>query len=230
MKRALSTVLLAVSIMLSGCEGAQFGAREAGALGGAGLGAGLGAIIGHKVGATGAGIAIGSGTGALAGALVGQSVDQQHARIDATDRSLAEQEALIAENRQLIAELRGFGVDVSDTDRGIVVNLPDVFFEFDKATLTAEARRSARNIAQVVRRVEGRRILIEGHTDSVGSAEYNQGLSEERARSVAAELVSNGVRRGNVFTRGLGLSDPVASNDTPAGRARNRRVEVIIEN
>jgi OOP family OmpA-OmpF porin len=73
-------------------------------------------------------------------------------------------------------------------------------------------------------------VAIEGHTDSIGTVEYNQRLSEDRAHSVAAQLVREGISRGRMSTRGFGEAKPIASNKTEAGRTRNRRVEVIIEN
>lgn len=228
MTRALC-FLLSV-IMLIGCENAQFGAREKGALGGAALGAGLGAIVGNQVGDPGAGIAIGSAFGALSGGLLGHQIDDTNRALDETERRLAERERELEENRRLLDELRRRGSDVRATDRGVVVNLPDVLFEFDSARLTSDARRTTRQIAEVLRAVPDRRVAVEGHTDSVGTISYNQRLSEARARAVADELISAGVSRRAVSVRGFGESDPIASNRTEAGRQRNRRVEVVIEN
>ena len=229
MRKAIIVVACG-AVVLGGCESGQFKAREAGALSGAALGAGLGAIIGNQTGSTGAGIAIGSAIGGLSGGLIGNSIDSTNARIDDTDRRLSEQDRQIAENKRLIAELRSQGADARITDRGVVVNLPDVLFEFDSARLTAGAGRTARQIARVVGEQKGRHIAVEGHTDSLGTAAYNQRLSEARARSVADELVVNGIPRGRIATRGFGESRPIASNNSSDGRQRNRRVEVIIEN
>ena len=82
----------------------------------------------------------------------------------------------------------------------------------------------------MVRQHGERKILVEGHTDSVGTVNYNLRLSENRARSVADQLVNSGVPRRSVSTRGFGEGDPIASNRAESGRKRNRRVEVIIEN
>lgn len=213
-----------------GCENAQFGAREKGALGGAALGAGLGAIVGNQAGNTGAGIAIGSGFGALAGGLIGNEIQKGDDRLAENDRRLSERDRELAENRRIIDELRSRGTDARLTDRGVVVNLPDVLFAFDSARLTREAERTARQIAEVVSQTPARRISVEGHTDSIGTIAYNRKLSEDRARSVAGELVRNGVSRNRLYVRGLGESEPVASNSTASGRQRNRRVEVILEN
>jgi outer membrane protein OmpA-like peptidoglycan-associated protein len=108
--------------------------------------------------------------------------------------------------------------------------LPDVLFEFDSARLTRGARGTVGEIADVLRAHPERLISVEGHTDSSGTVEYNSRLSEQRARSVASELSMDGVSRRNIRVRGFGESQPVSSNRTEAGRSRNRRVEVVIEN
>ena len=218
------------TVLLVGCEGQSIRGREAGAVGGGALGAGLGAIIGHATGNTGAGIAIGAGLGTITGGVLGNESDRQADRSAAQSRQLDEQQRQIEENKRLLEELRRAGTDVKATDRGVVVNLPDVLFEFNSAILSQGYRDTSREIARVLSGIEGRAISIEGHTDSLGTAEYNQRLSEARARSVAAELVQNGVARRNLTVRGKGEGDPVASNNTESGRQRNRRVEVIIEN
>lgn len=218
------------AVCLAACEAQPIKRREAGALGGAALGAGLGAIIGNQTGHTGGGIAIGSAIGALSGAIIGNEIDNENERLDNADRRLREQERELGENRRLIEELRARGTDVRSTERGVVVNLPDVLFEFDSARLTPEAESTAAQIADVLRNHGDRHVAVEGHTDSVGTIGYNQRLSEERARAVANELTRSGLPRRRISTRGFGESDPIASNRTDSGRSRNRRVEVIIEN
>lgn len=217
-------------VVLAGCEGAQFRSREAGALSGAALGAGLGAIIGNQTGSTGAGIAIGSAIGGLSGGLIGHSLDATDDQIAETDRRLSEQDRQIAENKRLIAELRARGADARVTDRGVVVNLPDVLFEFDSSRLTADASRTVREIAAVLREQGRRHISVEGHTDSLGTVAYNERLSAARAQAVADRLIASGVPRSGLVARGYGESRPIASNSSPEGRQRNRRVEVIVEN
>lgn len=221
--------LLAVACTL-GCEGQRVGAREKGALTGGALGAGLGAIVGNQFGSPGAGVAIGAGFGALTGGLIGNEIDNQDAALAERDERLRSQEAQLEENRRLISALRGRGVDVRSTDRGVVINLPDVLFEFNQSRLTSAARRTVREIGEIAQTSGDRRIAVEGHTDSIGSIAYNKRLSVDRARAVADELVAEGVSGRRILIRGLGESEPVASNATDAGRARNRRVEVIIEN
>jgi outer membrane protein OmpA-like peptidoglycan-associated protein len=85
-------------------------------------------------------------------------------------------------------------------------------------------------LAAFLKEYEDRSVLIEGHTDNVGSDEYNQGLSEQRAAAVQSYLVGQGIAPNRITTSGLGESRPIASNDSPTGRQQNRRVEVIISN
>lgn len=229
-RAVILTVLLLFAGLLAGCEGERLGAREKGALAGGALGAGLGAIVGNQFGSPGAGVAIGAGFGALTGGLIGNEIQGQEAALSERDARLSAQERQLEENRRLIAALRGKGADVRATDRGVVVNLPDVLFEFNSARLTGDSLRTIREIADVAHTAADRRISVEGHTDSIGSIAYNKRLSVDRARSVADELVASGVPSRGLLVRGLGESEPIASNATAAGRARNRRVEVIIEN
>jgi len=228
----MSRLLLIVmfSLFFIGCENAQFRGREKGALAGGALGAGLGAIIGHKTGETGAGIAIGTALGALTGGALGNQADNEEDRANELDRKLSEQQRELEENRRILEELRGRGADVRSTERGIVVNLPDVLFNFDRSDLTGRAQLVIEDIVRVLRDIPERRISVEGHTDSVGTAEYNQQLSQARARSVSDQLIFSGLSRSRISTRGFGEMSPIASNQDAAGRARNRRVEVIIEN
>lgn len=224
---------LIVSIVLGtliGCADYKLGATEKGAIGGTALGAGLGAIIGNQTGNAGPGIAIGSAAGAIIGGGLGYGIDKKDEELDRIDGRLATQEEQLAENRRILNELRSRGADARETDRGIVVVLRDIYFDFNSARLTGEARQTSRQISEVLLDVGGRGISVEGHTDSIGTMSYNQKLSESRARSVADELVASGVSRRRIDVRGFGESDPVASNSSESGRAKNRRVEVIIEN
>lgn len=229
--RIRSALLIVLFIIATGCENQQFGAREKGALGGAALGAGLGAIVGNQVGNAGAGVAIGSAFGALSGALIGNEMDNQQAALDERQRKLDAQDREIAENKRLLAELRSKGVDARATDRGIVINLPDVLFAFDSSELTRSAENTVSDIAKALEnQASGRVIAIEGHTDSMGTVSYNQRLSENRAKSVARQLSQEGIPRNKMVVRGYGKSRPIASNNSDSGRQRNRRVEVVVEN
>jgi outer membrane protein OmpA-like peptidoglycan-associated protein len=223
-------VFIAIVAFLFACENTRLGYREKGALGGAAVGAGLGAIIGNQTGHPGAGVAIGGALGALSGGLIGNELDNQEEYLDKADAKLSAQEREILENKKILNELRARGADVRRTPRGIVVNLPDVLFEFDSARLTSDARHTAREIADVVRQYSNRNIAVEGHTDSIGTDSYNLRLSENRAHAVANELIRNGVSKRRVSVHGFGERQPITSNLSEAGRRRNRRVEVIIEN
>lgn len=223
----LSTMTVSGNI---GCSSSSLGATEYGTLGGAAAGAGLGAIIGHQSGNAGVGVAIGSAAGALGGALLGSQIHRQDEAIGERQRRIDQQEQMIAENARLIQELRQRGIDVRDSERGVVVNLPDVLFESGRSELTVPARETVLEIANVLQRAPLRQLLVEGHTDSVGTIEYNYRLSDSRARAVAKALKANGIPRQNISTKALGETTPIATNRSEQGRRRNRRVEVIITN
>jgi outer membrane protein OmpA-like peptidoglycan-associated protein len=131
--------------------------------------------------------------------------------------------------RQLEAEIAQMKeLESRETPRGLVLSMPGVLFEVDKADLKPGAERTLNKLAEVLRNNPERTINIEGFTDSTGSDEYNRQLSERRAWAVRDALVSRGVNPERVQTRGYGENYPVASNETPAGRQMNRRVEIII--
>lgn len=201
-----------------------------GGLTGGGIGAGLGAIIGNQTGHPGAGTAIGGAIGAVSGALVGNALDASANANEANQQQIDRNEAQIRENQRLIDELRRRGVDVHETKRGVVMNLPDVLFEFNKYDLTPEARHMVGEIANTLSTIKDRTIAVEGHTDSVGTVTYNKELSVHRAQTVARALEDNGLSHGQMTVHGYGEGRPVATNNTADGRARNRRVEVIVEN
>jgi len=220
-------------------SGVPFGLSKsaAGAIMGGLLGAGSGAIIGSHKGKAGQGAAIGAGLGAVGGYLTGRQLEQQDHVLGSQQQVLEQQRQEIARNRALIEELKRRKLDVRETDRGVVVNLPDVLFEFNSDRLTAEARDKVAHIATALNdQAKGRRVSVEGHADAIGSEAYNIALSEHRAKSVARELGYDGVRESQLTTHGYGEKYPVAPNtnadgsDNAAGRAKNRRVEVVIEN
>jgi OmpA-OmpF porin, OOP family len=115
------------------------------------------------------------------------------------------------------------------TERGLVVTLGDVLFDVGQATLRPGAVQQVNRLAMALVRHPDRRVNVEGHTDSVGSAEFNERLSQRRAETVRSALISAGVQPERITAIGLGESLPVASNDNTAGRQQNRRVEVIIQ-
>jgi outer membrane protein OmpA-like peptidoglycan-associated protein len=106
--------------------------------------------------------------------------------------------------------------------------MSDVLFDTGKYTLRQEAREKLARIAGIILNYPGLKLESEGHTDNVGSEEFNQKLSEQRAESVRGYLISQGIPESSVTSSGKGFSLPVASNDTPAGRQKNRRVELIV--
>lgn len=109
-----------------------------------------------------------------------------------------------------------------------VVFNADTFFDFDKSTLKPEGRQLLDQVAQQAQAINLETIIAVGHTDSVGSETYNQGLSERRAASVKSYLVNRGIDANRIYTEGKGELQPVASNKTREGRAQNRRVEIEI--
>ncbi|SER45795.1 Outer membrane protein OmpA [Nitrosomonas sp. Nm51] len=139
-------------------------------------------------------------------------------------------------NRQLLELLDGMGFRTAQHDKGVVVFLPEVYFEFDSSRLTAVAQGKLSDISSVLTdpRASNRRILVEGHTDAIGSGAYNETLSLNRANAVADALVINGVDNQRVTRRGYGKKYPIAPNtmpdgrDNPEGRAQNRRVEIVV--
>src|SRR3989449_106163 len=128
---------------------------------------------------------------------------------------------------QLLNQLNSI-LQTRDSARGLIVNMSDVLFDTGSYTLRASAREKLAKISGIVLAHPGLNLQVEGHTDSVGSDEFNQQLSERRAGSVRDFLVQQGVREAAVSSRGFGKTQPVATNDTPEGRQRNRRVELVV--
>ncbi len=146
----------------------------------------------------------------------------QQARAATAQAQTAEERAKALERE--LADLKG-----KKTDRGVVVTLGDVLFDTGKATLKPGAYSMIDRLATVLKEDPQRKVLIEGHTDSVGSDEYNQDLSQRRASSVQAALFERGVEASQISTIGKGETTPVASNDSPVGRQQNRRVELVFQ-
>src|SRR5690606_5633976 len=190
--------------LLFGC--ANWSNTGKGAAIGGGAGGAIGGIIGSKSGNTAAGVIIGAVVGAACSGAIGKYMDKQA-------KELEEIEA---------AEVERVGEGIKLTfESGIL-------YGFDSYELTPASQQSVMELARILNEYPDTNVLIEGHTDNKGSAEYNQGLSERRAVSVANYLKMQGVDGSRISTRGLGLENPVESNDTEAGRAKNRRVEIAI--
>jgi outer membrane protein OmpA-like peptidoglycan-associated protein len=119
-------------------------------------------------------------------------------------------------------------LETRETARGLIVNINDVLFDFNKYTLKPGAREKMAKVSGILLAYPGLKLQLEGHTDSVGGDEYNLKLSQNRADAVRDFLTEQGVPVTNITSIGLGKSDPVASNDTAAGRQQNRRVELVV--
>jgi outer membrane protein OmpA-like peptidoglycan-associated protein len=152
--------------------------------------------------------------------LADESAAAQAARAAAEKDTLALRDKL---REQLNAILQ-----TRDTARGLIVNLSDVLFDFNQASLKPGAREKLAKVSGILLAYPTLHMNVEGHTDSIGSDEYNMKLSQRRADAVRDYLRSNGIAGGSIQAIGLGKDGPVASNDTAAGRQQNRRVEMVV--
>ena len=155
------------------------------------------------------------------------------ARAAEAERAQREAEAARAEAEAALTRANELASQVDDleaelTRRGLVLTLGDVLFDTGQATLKSGAERTIGALVTFLNENPERNVLIEGFTDSVGSDELNLGLSQRRADAVRTALVERGIAGTRIRTHGYGKSFPVASNDTPAGRQQNRRVEIVI--
>ncbi len=133
-----------------------------------------------------------------------------------------------AQLRQQLLDQFNQILQTRDTARGLIVNMSDVLFDSGKYTLKPGARERLAKISGIILGHPGLRIEVEGHTDSIGSDEYNMRLSENRASTVRDYLVAEGIPQDNVTSKGFGKIMPVADNSTAAGRQQNRRVELVV--
>ena len=186
-------------------KGAVIGGATGGVIGGA---------IGKKGGSGTKGAVIGGVVGGTAGAIVGRYMDKQAQEIE------EEVPGAVVETTTTVDPETGETV----TESINVTFASGVLFEFNSSALTASSRAELDRMAGIMVRYPDTDITIDGHTDSKGSDEYNMTLSQKRAASVSDYLAKDGIARQRMITRGYGESQPVASNDTEAGRAENRRV------
>lgn len=177
--------------------------RNQGALIGSGVGAALGQLIGKDSEATIAGAAIGG----IAGGLIGSNLDKQEAELRASMNN---------------------GTITNTGDRLIVTLPQDILFATDSYAVRSDLQRDLGALASNLRAYPNSTVQVVGHTDNTGDAAYNQDLSERRASSVGSVLINSGVAAGRIQIVGRGEDAPIASNLTPEGRARNRRVEIVI--
>ena len=206
-------VVAAAVIAVAGCETVNPYTQEtqtSKAAKGAGIGAAAGAVVGLLTkGDKLQNALIGAGVGALAGGGVGYYMDVQEAKL-----------------RQ---RLEGTGVSVTRMGDNITLNMPsNITFALNSSDLNAQFFNALDGVSMVLKEYDKTVIEVAGHTDSSGSDQYNQALSERRAQSVAGYLSSHGVKTQRLITIGAGEGHPVASNDTEQGRSANRRVELTI--
>lgn len=203
--KAMTALAAAGTFVLSGC--ASMNNKERGAVIGAGAGAAVGGVIGNQTGSTARGAIIGAVVGGAAGAIIGHQMDQQAKELDQSIPGAK-------------VERVGEGIEVT-FDSGLL-------FDFDSDRIKPEAAKNLQELANSLNKFGNSNLLIVGHTDSQGDDAYNMGLSLRRANSASAYLQSQGVPASRISTSGRGETEPVASNDTEAGRQLNRRVEVAI--
>lgn len=213
MKNLKIIVMLAVAMLAAtGCKSVKNANNtQKGVAVGATAGAIIGGILGNNLGKggnTAMGAVIGGVVGGAAGGVIGNKMDKQAREIE---------EALP-------------GAEVERVGEGIVLVLGEnsVNFDLNKSTLTAKAKANLDKLVPVFQSYADTDIVIYGYTDSTGRVEYNQTLSEQRAASVRSYLSSKGLSGSRIKTKGMGVNDPIATNDTPEGRSKNRRVEFTI--
>lgn len=208
------TAALAALVLITGCTTVDpvTGERETNRTG---TGAILGAIIGAGAGTLAGGddrrnAMIGAGVGALAGAAIGNYMDRTY--------------------QNLRERLAGTGVGVERVSQSQIrlIFPADLTFDFNRDTVKSQFTGTLRDTGNVLRTYDQTTVDVIGHADSVGSDEYNMDLSQRRAGNVAQLIESGGVAHYRLLTTGRGESQPIASNSTDEGRARNRRVEVYI--
>lgn len=199
---AIATVVALLALGQAGCG--SMSRTQTGTLIGAATGAAAGSLIGSKKGHTGRGALIGGAAGALTGGVIGNYMDRQ-----------AEELASVAE--------------VQRVEDGIIVTMRDkILFQSGQSSLQPASQTSLTRIAAVLKKYQKTEVTVAGHTDHVGTATFNQSLSDQRARSVYRFLGDQGISSHRMKTMGFGFSQPVSSNETASGRAQNRRVELHI--
>ncbi len=156
--------------------------------------------------------------------------DQAKATAQQAQGEAAEAQRLTQEAQARTAQLEAQLAELAakKTERGMVITMGDVLFGTDLARLSADGMRTAQKLAAVLQQNPKRTVLVEGFTDSTGTAAHNQGLSERRAGAVQAALLELGVARERIAVRGYGQAYPIAANDTAPNRQLNRRVEIVL--
>ena len=205
-QRAALLMVAAAGLMASSAC-ASLNNKEKGAVIGATGGAAAGAVIGKATGSTARGAIIGAAVGGTAGAIIGHQMDQKA--------------------KQILASVPG--ATVTRVGEGLVVTFESgLMFDFDSDVLRTEARKNLDNLAANLASFGDSKLMLIGHTDAVGDDGYNQTLSQRRALAVETYLVQHGVPSTRMVAAGRGETEPIASNDTEAGRQQNRRVEIAV--
>lgn len=201
---ALAIVIAIVSQIFLGCNATN--TTKGGAIG-AGVGGTIGGALGHRSDNTVVGAIIGAAVGGAAGALIGRQMDKQA--------------------EELKRDLEG--AHVERVGEGILITFESgLVFDHDSYGLRAETKSNLTKLAETLKKYDDTNILIEGHTDNTGEDTYNQKLSENRADAVEDYLLTQGITGNRVTTKGYGESQPLDSNESEAGKQKNRRVEVAI--
>jgi outer membrane protein OmpA-like peptidoglycan-associated protein len=212
MSKSACIFAAAAVMVVAGCAQNPFYGDNAQTARGAAIGAGAGAVLGNVAGGHGdrtKGGLIGAAIGATVGGLIGRQMDKQEA--------------------DLRQQMAGTGVAVQRQGDTIRLQAPEsITFDTSRADVKPQFTPVLTQMAQSIRQYPGTVVQVEGHTDSTGSAGFNQTLSDNRADAVRSTLIRNGVEPSRIAAVGYGESRPVASNDTTQGRAQNRRVEVLI--
>lgn len=195
-----------LSILMSSCKSMSTTAK--GGVIGAGTGAVIGGLIGKKSGNTATGAILGAAIGGAGGAVIGKVMDKQKKKIE---------------------EELGEDAEVERVGEGIRVRFDSgILFKVGSAHLSETAKKDLRKLANTLTEYPDTDVLVEGHTDSSGSEEMNQGLSERRASAVANYIHLENISRSRLLTRGYGETQPIADNATAEGKMQNRRVEIAI--
>jgi outer membrane protein OmpA-like peptidoglycan-associated protein len=207
-RRGSTLAALALFLTLGSTGCASLNETERGAVIGAAAGGAVGGVVGNQTGSTARGAIIGAVLGGAAGAVIGRQMDE---KADELEEDLE-------------------GAEVERVGEGILVTFDSgILFDFDSSALRPEARENLSELASTLgQQQDDYELLVAGHTDSRGTDEYNQRLSERRAAAAANYLIGQGVPPARINQVGLGESEPVATNETEYGRQQNRRVEVAI--
>ncbi len=211
-KTNIAALFISSSLVLTSCEAVQnANNQQKGTVIGTAAGAVIGGVLGNNIGKgknAPAGAVLGGIVGGVAGNVIGRNMDKQAKEIKETLP----------------------GAEVERVGEGIKVTMKEnmVNFGFDSSNLTSAAMANLDKLAEVLKNNPDTNINIYGHTDSKGSDEYNLSLSDRRAAAVKSYLASKGIASSRMIPMGVGEKEPIATNDTDAGRAQNRRVEFAI--